>query len=424
MNKIFIVVMSLYLGLAPVYWYPGISPSKLAMFKLSLILTATSLIWFDRFRQNDLKFPKGMLGPIGFVLLVLSASGGLLQAELSISLLRMKDILLSFIMLWTFYIYASKYKDFQKVFVAASLIISFHCMLVVSSRYLGFPIWSGPKEYVASELWMSGFGSLRTGWSSGTSLFVGILASGFILAKHWYLKLILAASFSTIIMSQVVVGGRAGILASLICLIGVFIYNKKILYIVIFSIVGVIFVFQNMDYIIVHLRFDRLESGVDAGALDNFSAGRLESNLVALRLAFEKPIFGHGFGSVTFSGTEIHNLWLRIFVEAGMFMPLIFASIVLNILLRCKENINTSSAENKKLYVGFFIILTSGLVITMLEPRFIMGTFQISALWWAIAGIVIAKIHKNNDQSNNIDNVGPVKLNKRVPSRRYVRLKK
>jgi hypothetical protein len=35
-------------------------------------------------------------------------------------------------------------------------------------------------------------------------------------------------------------------------------------------------------------------------------------------------------------------------------------------------------------------VIAGGLFMTMVEPRILLGTFQISVMWWAFAGVVCA----------------------------------
>jgi hypothetical protein len=99
-------ILSIYLGLAPVYWLPGMSVSLLELLKFALIGTGVILILTNALMSRRSGLPRGLLGVAGFILLVLSASFAFLQAEPPMALRGFVDIVLGFVVLWTFYIFA------------------------------------------------------------------------------------------------------------------------------------------------------------------------------------------------------------------------------------------------------------------------------------------------------------------------------
>lgn len=419
-------LLALYLGLSPVFWWPGISATVFDACKIALFLLGVVFVWSQAIAERVFFFPKGFLGFAGLLVILMSFIGGIAQSDISVSLLRIKDILLCFIMLWTFFMYQRMGHDSSRVFFVAGLIIAFHSLLVVSSRVTGIPHWSGPSEFIAPELWVSGFGSMRTGWSDGIGLFVPVLAGLAVGGgKRLLLKrMVCLTALICIIGSQVVVGGKAGILGSLIgLLIMLSVRGRRkylLLYLAIVTVAGIFLA----NYMYERTQIEQvMEQRQFIERLDKFSSGRVSSDIKAIQIGLSQPIQGYGFEAGTFatalaaerrrpsSGdmasyrlytrkTEIHNLWIRMFVESGIFPPMIFTLIVIiiyshsrKVFLRyVQSNYGKDSGDRDVSAFGYYawIVIIIGLIAANLEPRFLLGAFQNSAVWWAVAGACVS----------------------------------
>lgn len=402
-------IFVIYFSVSPVYWLPGLSASNFATLKLALVASAVLLVWFYFATRGKLSFPKGVAGLVGFMVILLVSGGGFLQAELSVTILRFKDYLLAFIMMWTFFnLYKSGF-DCNKILLWASLGLGLFCMLVVTSKYLGVPSWSGPREFIAPNLWTSGFGGSRTGWSAGLSLFSLVLLSNAIIfwsRRKYLIGFVVTSFYLVVIANQYMVSGRGGLLAALIGSVFLLMHSAKTRLVLAAGVVMLVMVVVgNIEYVAEQLRVESVinNSEVTSSDLNDLSTGRLESIIIAFKYGMQSPIYGHGFDALKFghTNTEIHNLWVRLFVEAGIFLPLMFMLLVLTTIKayfviskesrKSRTKALTLDDYNIRLYAS---IVISGLVISMLEPRYLLGTFQTCALWWVSVGVLLSKKQK------------------------------
>jgi O-antigen ligase len=406
MKNFAVILMMLYLGTSPVYWFPYLDVSLFSLLKFVLIALPVVLIWSISIANGRFLLPTGMIGPIGLLVLIVSATFAFAQAKEGLVVKRLMDMLLGFAMMWSFYLYSRNNADIHKILRNAAIIIAILCWITVFNRFLDMPAWRSPVVFGANPLSVSGFGALRTGWSNGVALFVPVL----LLLLSDYRTTILSAVTSMaliagIVMSQIIVAGRAGLLTSLAAVSIYAVFKLKKIYLVIAAAIVVILVITFFDFFVVQFRIDRLEGdGMSTEALDHFSAGRIESYLTAIKMAVESPLVGYGFGEAIVGDREIHNFWLRMLVEGGMFLPLVFLVIVLAILKRVKAQMHmlkrmpaTESAtisrrlyKARSLYFCLFLILLGGLIESFFEPNIFLGSFQNTAIWWAAAGIALA----------------------------------
>src|SRR5690625_1047680 len=196
--------------------------------------------------------------------------------------------------------------------------------------------WRQPADLGFFDVSTAGFGGLRTGWSNGLSLYIAF-SLAWVYSKDSLIKfnrsLLAITMAGTIFISQYMVGGRAGLLASLVSLVVLAHYlippaNRVLVY-VIFSAVVVAAAGQAVYE---HLRIDRLisDESMDVDTLDHFSANRITTYRFAFKRISEKPVFGHGFGNVKVAGgSEIHNVWLKHGAVAGL---LFFAAVLIFVL--------------------------------------------------------------------------------------------
>jgi O-antigen ligase len=278
-------------------------------------------------------------------------------------------------------------------------------LLAVTSTLLGFPNWRAPVEFHQVTLATSGFGSLRTGWSDGIALFVPLLALVILDSKKW--KFIVGLTVSVLLLaiigSQLIVGGRAGLLTSMLIMVVLAYYKLSRVWFVAMMLtillVGVSVAGVYINQLEEHLRIDRLfENKSTFEALDHFSADRLSGYLYAVNAFLERPITGYGFGNVIYDGREIHNVWLRLLVEAGILLPTVFLYIIANSIKSVKmlmqKNRSSSTSADTVISANsgqsLSLVLIGGVVISFLEPNVLVGSFQNTAIWWAVAGLGMA----------------------------------
>lgn len=391
------IMLCIYLGLAPVYWVPVVSPQHLHAFKLTLLGAAVAIYWAYALLKKRIIFPPAWAGWGGFILLVAASTPGLLQASSNTLVERSFDIVMGYVMLWTAYgIFIELRQSRSVLALAGASLLMFSLITLLPLVHPVFSI-NAPPEFHRRSVQSIGFGGTRTGWSNALSLYFP-LVFGYVAYKvrTSQRKFVgLAAVAGIFLGSQLVVGGRAGLLGSLVA---IFILIRPAVNIVagagIAGTLGLSAYFLR-DYIAAHLRLDRIVSTSDTfQSLDNFSAGRLEGYVQALELIGTRPLLGHGFGEYTLEGLsgEIHNLWLRLAVESGVVLPIILLVIALYLVTGMSSQYGRAlwRAEERVWISALEASMAAGLIVSLLEPNAILGTFQNSAMWWAAGGAALS----------------------------------
>ncbi len=400
MNRLGGYLLAVYIGISPVYWLPGISPAVLGAVKYLIIGAALFCIWSNAMLSGGINLPLGLCGLLGPIVIIVSASPGFFQADTGEAIKRFVDVFLGFIMLWTIYQFMAKNGDVVRVLTLSAWIIAGWCLLTVTNWFLGFPNWQSPSVFVTKPLWMGGFGSARTGWSNGVAFFSPILFVVMFLRKHAsrlrYLYSVLGVL--PIIGSQIASGGRTGLLTSLVSLFSIlfFLNIRLALACLAVTVIGLV---TMADFLFEHFRFNRLDRGMDFDTLADFSSGRLDQYVLALQLIGDRPLTGYGFGTIesilqdVFGwGRDIHNVWLRMAAEAGVWLPLAFGLFVGSLLIRgyvfIRRHRSSGSLKPRLISVMLFFVLANGFIISQFEPNVLLGTFQNCAVWWVAAGTV------------------------------------
>lgn len=396
---------ALYLGFAPVYWLPTIDVSLLSNVKYLVLIFAIIATLTQALLTNKLTLPKGVYGLPGFFMILIFSTGAFYQAEVSGALQRTQDLFFGFIALWAFHNYWLLAKNPEKTLWAASLIIVILSAYVILAKIGLSPDFRSPAIFNWTTVSISGFGSLRTGWSNAMSFYViPIFILALYLRKANLLPMLILIFLSLIIfLNQGIVAGRSGMLSSLF---GIFfiVYllspNKKIIFLLIF-LLGVPALLYFGEQYSSHFRFDRVDAeDINVDNLDHLAAGRITTYIFGLEKWLESPLIGHGYGNAEIKGTEIHSLWIRLLAEGGIFFFSIFAYICIKLILmppfgrRLKFLSRECTTFDKNiLYVLYFIIL-QGVIMSFFEPRMLLGSFQVCAVWWVAVGAYLAQIEK------------------------------
>lgn len=390
------VLLSVYIGLSPVYWWPFIPAEVFYYFKFTLVALAVITVISVSAQRSSLSIPHGYSGIIGFLIIFFAAVPGLIQGERMGSLIFIKDISLGFTMMWAIYLYVQVNENIWYILYFSAIIVALHCVLVTSSAAIGIPNWQAPADIRASELtadlMVSGFSTLRTGWSQGVALFLPIFLVAFWRSpvKRFLERLCIFVLSSAIVLSQFIVAGRAGILASMIQIFVIGTLMRRFFTSAGMLAIIIAVVSFNPQIVQEHLRFGRLDDGRPHG-LDRFSAGRVSSGIESLQWAMESPLFGHGIKTGRWDGPEIHNLWLRLWVDAGIFLPAAFAVLVAVFLGKAAVLYRRSEEERDGQYevaIASIAIFIGGVTISFFSPATLLGAFQNSAVWWVCAGAV------------------------------------
>ena len=397
------VLVAAYLGLAPVYWLPFVNPALVRAGK-GILLVLALLVWFIGRPASGLALPRGLLGPAGFVGLAVLAVPGMYQAgDLSLAVEFLVDVALSALFLWLLFSMQIKGHDTFRVFAAGMAVLSVFAVLPVTSALLGVPRFQSPFDLAPFR--STGFGAGRTGWANALSLYVPLALAAVLVDKRRARTAL--ASLVAIVMAQVVSGGRTGLLLSLFS-IAVFVVlcgSRSVRAVGVALIVIAtltILLSGTLRGIAVVAAADQLRLGDGRGRvtfalLDALTSYRLRGYVTALELIAERPLAGYGFESVRIPvptldhDVEIHNVWLKFAVYCGVLFPLYLLLMVVAVV---RPAIRTArkpeDGKRRAVVTAYSLVLLSGVGVTMVEPAALVGAFQNSALWWGVAGSVLA----------------------------------
>ena len=98
---------------------------------------------------------------------------------------------------------------------------------------------------------------------------------------------------------------------------------------------------------------------------------------------------------------EIHNLWIKWAAYTGVLGPLMMAVVVIAILRIGVKNLSAAwrLARDRLAAISLCLILIAGAIATMFEPNVLVGSFQLTALWWAAAGSALAMWHSRDESA-------------------------
>ena len=392
-------LLSLYLGIAPVYWLPGVNPELLRAIKVGLFVLAVGSVFLHGLAVRGV-VPRGLLGPMGFLVLLLFSTPGLIQAvDVSSMVELVMDIGFGAVFLWCFFNTGWRDDvDPSRVLARSLLILSVFAALTVANALTGLPDWESPYGHGLTE---AGFGNKRTGWSNALGLYLPAILlllgeGGGPLYRSLIRQICCLAILVCIAASQFLAGGRAGILLSLLTILGAVWLRPSFAILTISTLLLAAVAVLPEDWYI-QLRLDRLAGGIQSlHDLDHFSAQRIGGYVMALELLKERLLAGYGIGKVLYETnnaqiTEIHNLWLKWMVYCGILAPLLFLAMVVRMLRIALRNLRHATRRGDVSNAAVpSLVLFMGILLSLAEPNVLVGTFQTSAVWWAAAGTVMS----------------------------------
>ena len=426
-------LVSLYLGLAPVYHLPGLGAEYLRLFKGALAVAGVAVVLVPPLWSGRLRLPAGVLGPAGFLALILLSAPGLVQArEMALSLMFVMDIGYAAGFMWCFYYLARQGENASVVFVRALGIIMALSAVALVLALVKIPDWTDPCGQLWRPEYSAGFGLIPSEWSISLSLFLPVVVVLMGAATHWrrghYTTMIGVAGTGILLGNQLVAGGRTGLLAaavSLILLVLLRASRRLALSVLAGGIVVVgmasfdrkCSIHLGLDRLLsptgetlvrvqpktpIHLGLDRLLSPTPAdevlfsAKIDSISTTRISGYKAGLRRIAERPLHGHGLKQVLVAGrhkseVEIHNLWLKWAAYSGILAPLWFA-IMVGLILRIAVWLianRAAASEDRIVAVALGLIVVSGLMAAMVEPNALIGDFPYTAIWWAATGTLV-----------------------------------
>lgn len=220
----------------------------------------------------------------------------------------------------------------------------------------------------------TGFNLSRTGWSISLALFTPFF---FIERKSATACLMIIPLF----FSQIISGGRGGMLATLMCVALILVYRRDLKLLSWSMIILGIAIYINYDFLYSLLRLERLSGSV--GGLNRFSAGRLDSYVQSVVILTSHPILGIGYGNLDLTDIVgfqlVHNSVLLIITELGLFSIFLIAPMLFIVF--------SIRSIGRKYRVPKYIPLLVLFFLMMIEPSVLFRSFQNSFGFWAYLSI-------------------------------------
>jgi len=403
-------LLSLYLGVSPVYWLPAVSPAVVNSLKAALVVVAVWLLFSRLATTGLILFPSGLMGPVAFVTLLFLSIPGFVQAsDPFVAIKFVVDVGIYAVFTWCFYSVARQGYNIRVLLVRSLTIITVLTAVVLVSIPIGLSDWPIPSELDPFASFAdAGFGSGRSGWSGALAVYLPnalLLLTTRTRQKFVHPHVLFMLVVGILLGSQIVSGGRTGILVSLFMIVA-FTFISSVRWMVgAFVAVGVFVAaaLVPLEFWVTHFRLDRISSPeMSLTNLNTLSTNRVNNYIMAVELIRERPFRGYGMGQVWMATDlgevlEIHNLWLRLAVESGIFLPLFFLAMVCSALCKSWQLLalrTPKETEDRIVAFALGLVLLAGIALSLVEPRTLMGTFQKTAVWWAAVGILLGTYAK------------------------------
>jgi len=402
-SKIALTALAIYPALSGIYWLPGLSGSFISILKLCLLGVFLSVIFLKSINNF---FDKTRALRFLIILIIYNASffpGYFLANNFTGVVVSITNLLMS--VAFSFACYSIILKTIQyKTNEYANSIVE---RIFETYVYSFFPLFAAivltvflmgnPISPFDQSLLEAGFNSRSNKWSIHLSFVIAtaycmFLFSDGVRGKVFGFVILMAAGlFSAASI------GRTGLLASLLSIYSItFLFGRvrsQVLLLVITLAGFASLIFYNYDLVVLLMK-SSLETGLD---LRETSSGRSEQYKLAARLIAENPLTGIGLDNVQPLMLQeygwpwsVHNLYLRVAAEAGIFAALAtFFLVVYPIFLALRVS---RRCESYRLLNGASLgIAVSGLIVSIFEPNTIVGSFQNTAIWWLNFGALMAR---------------------------------
>lgn len=445
-------LFSIYLGLAVAYWLPGLGRAPFGALKMAAWVVAVGLVLLPALAEGRLRVPRGLVGPWGFLGIVILSAPGLVRALTAADVVGfLMDIGAGALFLWCFFDLARRGVDLITILKRAGLVVAGLSGIALARALIEIPDWSAPCDRLWAMDAQEGFGAQATGWSIGIGIYLpmAILFAGAAPPRDWpkwTVPATTAAGAALVMGSQFVSAGRAGLLMSGLTVLAFAIIAARPSRVVGAALVGAALLvgvttfdatcFRHLSLPVpagmiaevsdirpptqaapeedpaarrqqraARQRRTRLQEfnrsleeagrGSGGSALNVLSARRMDHFAAAVAGIVSRPVMGHGWRQVLMSGylgrtVEVHNLWLRWALYAGLLAPLLFAAIVVTILVAAFGRWwRLRLTAGGDLALVLVLILSLGVFASFFEGSVLVGSFQLTALWWAAAGAVL-----------------------------------
>ena len=212
------LVLSLYLGLSPVYSISGVAGAELRLFKSAVIVAGVALVMIPSLIQRRLWLPTGALGPLAFLgLVILSVPGMVQSGDEALAFTFVADIAYGAVFAWCFFHLAREGLDVNIMLVRALVLLAALAAVSVAVAVSSVPDLMSLCEW--DEPVHSIFGAHYTAWSMSLALFLPIAAllPSVIRSTAGTSGTLIGIVLAIILLgAQFISGGRAGIAASVL----------------------------------------------------------------------------------------------------------------------------------------------------------------------------------------------------------------
>lgn len=415
-------LLSIYLGLAPVYQMPGVGDDLLRLVKGALLAGGLAIVLLPPLLERRLRLPGGWLGPVAFLGLFALSTPALAQArETALVFAFLKDLGLTAAFFWCFFHLARTGENVRLILIRALGIMAALAAIALVEALL---IWAmdGIPPLDQGNLGIHGFGVKATGWSISLAFFLPLVLLPTVTSHDWRRMALLVGVAALLVGSQFVSGGRTGLLGSLITVIALALILSGSRWTALSILAGILItggIALSRDAYSRHLSVDRIftppADAVDywgtTGGLEAFTTGRLQGYETAFDMIAQRPFHGHGLEQVIIvtpvgEHIEIHNLWLKWAAYGGVLAPLLFAVMAGVIVYNGAGLLRVRGG--RRLPAATFLIVTLGLLATLFEPEALLGAFQYTAIWWAAAGVLVGLRARQREPSPGADGGGAV----------------
>ena len=372
-------ILALYLVLSVVNWLPLLDSGILRWLKYFLY----GSIFLYELVNYKIRFISNYLSALGLFIIILTMVPGLV---LSMDISAIIDIFIPFTVIW---ILNYKRDYYYNVLKKASMIVALICSFSVISYLTGFFNFEANGPFFASFA-EAGFGGYPTGYSNSLFLFIPFLVYYNRVSKNsifsWE-----TLTIGVIIIAQYICGGRAGLLASLFVIF--FGFRTSIYYKI--ALVALMVVFFQSPSVQRHFRLTNASQSRYERNLDDISSGRVYLTNYYYQKFKERPIFGYGFGDKPEMQTslEAHIVWLRNLIDGGIIYVIFLIYFFIEIFRRIRRNLTLSKEEHR----FFLILFVSTLIITFLEPNYLIGSVQGEIVYWFIISLLLKRKGDENE---------------------------
>ncbi|MFC4726496.1 O-antigen ligase family protein [Glycocaulis abyssi] len=396
--RLFLITACVLIATAPIYWLPGIPLPVMAAVKNAAFFGAVGLailVSGMRFIQLGIAFPFIVAATLNFIAFQINGSAEYATYQalsflapmawvLAICSLRREQVALLL-----------KYLPLPLGLIALAVAYAF------LAKFGAVPDFRPPAEGLQlQERQLSGFQRMatstvgfhftRTGWGTGSGMALILLGTILIGRNRQWLGL---AVLTLAVLAPAAMGGRGAALGAMAAFALAVLTMRQLGSLRILLVPGMVLLpVLATDYLvsagILSERFFNIQSNSDwFVVVDQATTGRLTTWITGIETFAANPVVGGGVeASWTYrqSGEilAVHNAWLAFLSEGGLmaFLPAVFIFLwASRVILRVNE---------------FRPLITFVVVISMVEPGVMFGSFGNQVSIWTAVGLAMHTIRK------------------------------